>query len=340
MIGAVISIDVTEIVAQWADGSLLDAGVLLRTDQPIRAVFDTKETEGGIQASLSVNYTVPNPNIPTGTSSQPTVLDFTAPPVIIDEPGTYILDRDWQIDVPNPGIGPMLDIRANWVTVDLHGFELAAAEQNLVHLVEVSGNGVTVTNGRLTANGDGDRGSFTTVVSSTGRSTTLTQLQIHGSPADFAVVLQAGGTIMYSRVGDISATGGPLVIRFNIMGCSSLCLEVSGGGTITDNTISSDLRTAELTVDGSLIARNQIRSFYSYGLNITGADNILKDNVIIASDAGIKVNGTRNILVENAIAGDVGPADFGIVFLAKRELLRRQPSICHGVLRDRHNDTS
>jgi hypothetical protein len=56
-VGGVITIDVTDIVQRWADGSLADAGFLMVTRKDIRAVFDAKEKEmaGGTPAVLLVS---------------------------------------------------------------------------------------------------------------------------------------------------------------------------------------------------------------------------------------------------------------------------------------------
>lgn len=55
-LGSVVSVDVTEVAKRWANGSLPDAGLLIKTNGGIEAYFATKEggTGGGSAAELEV----------------------------------------------------------------------------------------------------------------------------------------------------------------------------------------------------------------------------------------------------------------------------------------------
>jgi hypothetical protein len=92
----VISIDVTDVVRRWADGSLADGGFLLVTTDAIKAYFDAKEQPGGLAATLEVDTG------PPAYSGEAIVLDLSnADNCIIDEPGYYVLDRSWLLTMEN-----------------------------------------------------------------------------------------------------------------------------------------------------------------------------------------------------------------------------------------------
>src|SRR5690242_12349064 len=46
------------------------------------------------------------------------VLDLTNPPVVIDEPGHYAIDRDWRISAPE-GVAELIQITADNVALDV-----------------------------------------------------------------------------------------------------------------------------------------------------------------------------------------------------------------------------
>lgn len=68
--------------------------VLLRTDDPVRALLQSKEN--GTAATLVVTVVAENVRQP---------LDLSQVPIVIDEPGYYYLTRDWELgsNAGNPG---------------------------------------------------------------------------------------------------------------------------------------------------------------------------------------------------------------------------------------------
>lgn len=70
---AVVSIDVTEVVERWADGSLADGGFLIVTPDSIKAYFDAQEKTGGTPATLEVDTGSP------AYSGEAIVLDLSEP---------------------------------------------------------------------------------------------------------------------------------------------------------------------------------------------------------------------------------------------------------------------
>ena len=77
------------------------------------------------------------------------VLDLTKLPVVIDEPGLYALQRDWELTGYRLG-GDVIHITADNVTLDLHGFRIGIGLDDISStLLAVSGDWVVVRNGRL-----------------------------------------------------------------------------------------------------------------------------------------------------------------------------------------------
>jgi len=122
--------------------------------------------------------------ISTVESQLPRVVDFSGDvTVIIDEPGYYVLDRDW---VVNPAGDNALEIVADDVTLDFRGYHLLAD----VDGIRISGNGVTVRNGSVS-------GGESFVVHTEGADTLIEGMRIEGG---FHVVDLGGlrGTIRNS----------------------------------------------------------------------------------------------------------------------------------------------
>ena len=144
-VGSFVAIDVTGTVRRWADGSLADGGFLLQSSAATVLQFHTKETSGGNPARLTV-ITEHSPPPPTG-GEPPTILDLSpsALPVVIDESGHYVLDRNWLALDPIPG-SAFIHVVANDVTLDLQGF---AIESRASVLVTATGDNLRIRNGRV-----------------------------------------------------------------------------------------------------------------------------------------------------------------------------------------------
>ena len=54
------------------------------------------------------------------------LLDLRKPPVVIDEPGLYAIDRNWDLAESANGSAGLIQITAEGVTLDLHGFDISA----------------------------------------------------------------------------------------------------------------------------------------------------------------------------------------------------------------------
>ena len=79
------------------------------------------------------------------------MLDLKNPPIVIDQPGVYAIDRNWNIPDAAANVFPaVIQITANDVTLDLHGFSIVA-DPGQSTLLEITGLSAEVRNGGLSA---------------------------------------------------------------------------------------------------------------------------------------------------------------------------------------------
>ena len=81
------------------------------------------------------------------------VLDLSNPPVVIDEPGLYAIDKDWSIPRATTEVVPeLIQITADNVTLDLHDYEIVIETAfTSATLLVISGGDAEVRNGTLAA---------------------------------------------------------------------------------------------------------------------------------------------------------------------------------------------
>jgi hypothetical protein len=173
------ALDVGVLAQRWEDGSLPSAGVLLRTDNSIRALFESRETGAGATLSVIADFD-PTPPPPEGNGRRR--LGLSSAPVVIDEPGLYYLDRDWIIEHPlTPGVA-LITIEADDVTLDLGGHSLESINEGSV--IDVTGRSFTVRNGEIHATGNGDEtAEVISPVHSYGRGTVVEHVAAFGGRA-------------------------------------------------------------------------------------------------------------------------------------------------------------
>ena len=198
------------------------------------------------------------------------VLSLAEAPIVIDEPGRYALDRDWNVDLPGPG--EVMDVVANDVTIDFRGFAIASGTEGSV--VHVSGDHVSLSNGSLV--GDID----VTGLVSTGARTTIDNMQVRAWEA--ADLKGADATVRDSSLVGRFATrlGEHAVADHSTFGCSisgDVCLRLTNAALVTGNRIGRG-------GDGSIV--------------IAGDGNILADNILDADAGGNQIPPVRLLLVE------------------------------------------
>jgi hypothetical protein len=249
------------------------------------------------------------------------VLDLSKPPVVIDEPGLYALQRDWDLTGYELG-GDIIRITANNVTLDLHGFGIGIRLDNINStLLAVSGNQVVVRNGQLEACCEG-----AATFGSTGFGTRLEHLDVNGQdPMRFE---GTGATItdsvIHARWGiNVNETS---VVRGNLLSCRTFCLTLQGAmNQVIDNRF--NYADADVVVqvdgDGNVIERNVMDGdVFGPGraYSVDGDRNVLRDNTITGSGFGtvFAVSGTGNTLDGNIVASREGGliASVGIRFTA------------------------
>jgi hypothetical protein len=311
--GSVISIDVTEVVERWADGSLADGGFLIVTTDSIKAYFDAKEKPGGTPATLEVDTG------PPAFTGEAIVLDLSNPDnCIIDEPGYYVLDRTWLLtpdgnDKPNANCNAV-HITSGGVTLDLRGFAIRrpifGGNYEPVLWIDTEYS-VTLQNGRFS-------GIFVSIEASVASDRYLVTLDnIHAGGSVLLGnrrVFVTGGS--FSGSNEVSLSVGEGRPQFGegsrveaaALSCNGAeCLSTRGLSLIRDCTFSVNTIGAPAIVvhgDGTIVEGNVLDSF----VRITGNNNVVARNFSSGGDPYIEVNGTGNI-----VEGNIGP---GIVFEA------------------------
>ena len=206
------------------------------------------------------------------------VVDFSGDvTVIIDEPGYYVLDRDWVVD---PG-GESLEIVADDVTLDFRGYHLLIG----IGGIRISGNGVTMRNGSVS-------GDASFVVRTEGADTLIEGMRIEGG-IDVVYLRGLRGTIRNSWLRNTDE--GAAIIA-------------STGSTIQANQIRA-AHTA-VRIEGTTDVRvldNTIHCGHEECIYITGSDNILARNTIVGllSSCAFCVLGDRNLILYNAFLSGI-----------------------------------
>ncbi|HEX7079547.1 MAG TPA: DNRLRE domain-containing protein [Gammaproteobacteria bacterium] len=301
-VGSTVSIDVTETVQKWADGALPAAGFLLTTSEPIRAVFDTKESSGGAHPTLDVTVADSGPRPPRNRVTH--VLDLSAIPAVIDEPGIYVLDRDWSFGMEVPIGSTLIEIVADGVLLDLRGFRVSQGFEGFG--IRIEGNAVTVRNGSLSAVSEG------IIIAGGGRATTIEDLHVAGGGRGGIELGGPNATVarITTSASQLLVAGPGSVVKQNTLDCLSDCVELGESVRMMGNFMTSDSGgIISIQGNGNLLTSNTVITSGFSALLIHGDANIVADNVLVPMagvQAGnaITVQGTRNILRGNLAAPD------------------------------------
>jgi hypothetical protein len=305
--GSVISIDVTEVVERWADGSLADGGFLIVTPDSIKAYFDAQEKTGGIPATLEVDTGPPAYN------GEAIVLDLSDPDgCLIDEPGYYVLDRSWLLsgggtggNEPNARCGPV-HIASSGVTLDLRGFAIWTGYQwgdyEPVLWIDTEG-GITLRDGKL----EGLNVAIEASVA-TGGTVTLDRIRTGGGVLlDNRRVIVTGGSYWGFFEAPLQVGEGSRVVGASLSCSVEACLYAHGSSLIRDCTFAAEntygVPAMSINGDDTIVEGNFLDSW----VQISGNRNVVAHNFSSGGDPYFSVNGTGNILDSN-----IGP---GIVFV-------------------------
>jgi len=228
------------------------------------------------------------------------VLNLSNPPVIIDQPGLYAIDRNWQIPQSATAANPeLIRITAEGVTLDLHGFRISAEvsappSSTLIAITGGGAAGVEIRNGALSACCEGG-----TTVHSMGTQTRLHHLSMFSHET---IMFEADGALL---------TDSQVSPRVGI--------SFTGGSTLERNTLDCNRGTCvTLLGDGNRIADNELTLYQGAGIAIGGDRNIVAHNVVDVNDAvdageAFEVAGDTNVVRGNTVLlGGVAQTSFVI----------------------------
>jgi hypothetical protein len=212
------------------------------------------------------------------------VLDLSKPPVVIDEPGLYAIQQDWRFpsavaDAAFPD--GLIQIMADDVTLDLHGFTISAENnaQLAATLLVITGDSAEIRNGGIEAN-DIDRAAH-----STGIGPWLHHLSIFSGAEDETMRFEGNG-----------ATISDSLIRGSIF--------LAGESSLERNSFNARFGAFRLTGDGNRVIDNRIQTTRADAVaEILGNENIVANNLItgLAFDTGFSVDGDYNVLRGNTV---------------------------------------
>jgi hypothetical protein len=278
-------VDVTELVQRWASGEIQNHGILLTATGPAQAVIDSKERASGVAVSLTVEAFPPV----VADRSRPRVLDFSKPDsCVIDEPGQYVLDRNWQQTSQPLGYSQIvctahsdadqdiiIQVTANFVTIDFRGFEVAASGDMDGVVIHLAAHNAVLKNGKVSGGDAFDETGYAIFSGAGGHS--LENMTIDG----IAWLAAGGSKVLNCDVGELWVGAGSLV-------------EGSRTGGIL------------IFGDQSVLRNNQVRATAEGNLDVGGTGNMVESNSIFCSGCSdaILVRGQNNRVAWNTIRSD------------------------------------
>jgi hypothetical protein len=214
------------------------------------------------------------------------VLDLSKFPVVIDEPGLYAIDRNWQIPREVTAANPeLIRITADDVTLDLHGFSISADSNAppVTTLIAITGAEVEIRNGALSACCQG-----AVTVRSTGAHTRLHHLSIFSHET------------MAFEGDSASFTDSDIAPRVE--------MQFAGHSNLERNTISCNRgrRCIRLLGDQNRITDNRMSLSQGGGIAILGDRSIVANNIVDVTDAvdafeAFEVAGDNNVVRGNTV---------------------------------------
>ena len=239
-------------------------------------------------------------------------------PIVIDEPGYYRLDRDWDPDWQG-SFGPFLLIRADNVTLDFRGYSISVANEGPA--ISVAGSNVTLRNGSLS--GTDDQGQPLSVQ---GGSATIENLRVGGLNASYFGGDSSFGLVLRDSELFVGAAGVPpgSTIERNTFHCRFTGgLEIGADTRVSDNVWQECDASPPLVVQGSgnLVERNVFGPSTYTSVTVNGRGNLLRDNTIRVDgvvEPVLQINDGANVLEANVVLPIPGGerATVGIQFTA------------------------
>jgi hypothetical protein len=221
------------------------------------------------------------------------VLNLSKPPVVIDEPGLYAVDRSWRFTAATmDAAAELITITAPDVTLDLHGFTISAEDSPAPTstLLILTGDDAEVRNGGI------ETSDIDVAVRSAGRGAWLHHLVIRTGDSNPELHFAAFTTISDSKILGLIHLVGDSTLEQN-----SLVTAHGAPATV--------LRGDENRVIGNRISAGNS----DVVVHIVGNANIVANNVMGAGGfvgEGYRVDGDRNVLRENTVFADPGLVTF------------------------------
>jgi hypothetical protein len=238
-------------------------------------------------------------------------------PIVIDEPGYYRLDRNWEVE---NDFGTYLEIRANAVTIDFRGYSFINLGEGIA--VAIAGNSVALRNGRINSPDD-----QATPLNVQGSAVLIENMSVFGQNASYF----GGDTSSRLVIRDSGIASGAAgvppgsVLERNGFGCAApgCAVTILDETRVTDNVWSVGPSGPALVVQGAgnLVERNVFGVSEDTSIVVNGRRNLLRDNTIQVdglTEAAIQVNDGANVLEANIVLPVPGGerATVGIRFTA------------------------
>jgi hypothetical protein len=251
------------------------------------------------------------------------VLDLTKLPLVIDEPGLYAIDRNWELpdSAATVSLAGLIQITAADVTLDLHGFVISS-DPGQGTLLVVTGGSAEVRNGGLSACcSDGAVAVHAT------RGVRLHHLSVFSYDAmdfegegasftDSAIVPRVG--MNFANFSNVER---------NSIVCNFECVTLLGGDNRVTNNRVHPRQGGVFQIEGdrNIVADNIVYAVESIDIDdpfeIAGDSNVVRNNTVLMGGSlhnVISVSGTANTIDGNigAPPAPAGRAPVGILFTA------------------------
>jgi hypothetical protein len=216
------------------------------------------------------------------------VLHLTASHIVIDQPGMYVLDRNWRV----PGTGTIIEITADNVVFDLKGFSIDLAVENdevSKGSVHIGGDNVTLRNGRIVATGL----SGPSVLWTDGASTIIDAMQMESNGSGVTLNGPDGvvrnSSLKSQRGIHIHVFGDSYLIEGNRIYCVLQCLTAGSDGVVRNNHLyrsddtGTELPMVLLSGVGSTFENNYLENVevFQSAITVSGNQHVIANNTMI-----------------------------------------------------------